>query len=77
MSTSRYGIYRGIVMNAMDPQRQGRVQVQVPGNASGSIWALVSRPVGAADRGAVAVGSQVWVMFEGGDPARPVVTGMV
>lgn len=77
MATNRFGIYRGIVMNAMDPQRQGRVQVQVPGNASGSIWAMVSRPIGATDQAAAAVGSQVWVMFEGGDPSRPVVTGMV
>ena len=74
------GIYRGVVTNAADPQMSGRVQVSVPAVTGGvSMWAAVCRPVGASTPSVgstSAVGRNVWVMFENGDPSRPVVMGI-
>jgi hypothetical protein len=74
------GIYRGTVVNAADPTARGRVQVRVPAVPGGQTqWAPVCRPFGAVPGGATgsaSVGRDVWVMFEAGDPARPVVLGM-
>lgn len=72
------GIYRGIILNSADPQAAGRVQVRVP-NVFGaeSAWAGVCMPFGASTGTRPQIGSQVWVMFEGGDPSRPVVLGAI
>ncbi|MQX36531.1 phage baseplate assembly protein V [Roseospira navarrensis] len=72
------GLYRGTVVNALDPEARGRVQVMVAETGgSAAVWAERCVPLGAAPagQGAAAVGGQVWVMFEGGDAARPVVMG--
>jgi hypothetical protein len=64
-------IYRATVLNTDDPTGTGRVQVMVPsvgGQTSG--WALPCAPLPK-----LSVGDTVWVMFEGGDPARPVCMG--
>lgn len=65
------GIYRGTVLNAADPTGTGRVQVMVGavgGQTSG--WALPCEPMPQ-----MKVGDAAWVMFEGGDPSRPVCLG--
>lgn len=73
------GKYRGVVLQNVDPQGIGRIQVQVIGVFTlASSWAMPSFPVAGAQTGAVAVpplGAGVWVEFERGDPDRPIWTG--
>ena len=70
------GLYRGIVTNAMDPQKAGRAQVRLPQFAIGDdLWAGTCTAFGAPPGSGPRVGDEVWVMFESGDLARPVVLG--
>ena len=76
-----YGKYRATVLQNLDPQNQGRVQVQL-GDRYGpfpSTWAMPSFALaGKAMSGAVslpAVGSSVWVEFEAGDTDYPIWSG--
>lgn len=75
-----YGKYRGLVQDVADPNKLGRIRVQVPevyGDAN-SPWALPCVPLAGASHGSVwlpEVGDGVWIEFEAGDPARPVWTG--
>ena len=73
------GIYRATVVNNADPQGQGRVQVAVPGVTGGaSQWALPCRsPQANARQSTPPPGVTAWVMFEGGDPSRPVWIGVM
>ena len=65
------GKYRGSVVDVDDPLMQGRLLVLVPEiYGTEPAWALPSLPPGDLDLGAV--GSDVWVSFERGDPAYPV-----
>lgn len=69
-----YGIYRALVVNTGDPQNFGRVQVSVPSvNNIGVDWAMPCKEY--RSKAMPPVGSQVWVMFEGGDPLYPVWMG--
>ena len=74
-----YGTYRGVVTDNRDPDNIGRVRVRVP-EILGEVdsWALPCAPYGGKRVGFFAVppvDAEVWVAFEGGDVARPIVTG--
>jgi len=51
-SESAFGVYRGTVVDDVDPRQQERVQVLVPEVFAEPTWAPVSRPVGALGVGA-------------------------
>ncbi len=75
-----YGLYRGTVVNNVDPMMLGRLMVTVPdvGSAIPSTWAMPCVPMAGKQMGAFVVpqiGSGVWVQYEGGDPDYPVWTG--
>ncbi len=75
-----YGKYRGTVVNNVDPELRGRIQVQVPdvSNVMVSSWAMPCFPVGGMQTGIFAIppiGAGVWVEFEQGDPDYPIWTG--
>ena len=74
------GKFRGTVVNNVDPEQRGRIQVIVPdvSNIMVSSWALPCAPVGGMQTGMFAVppiGAGVWVEFEQGDPDYPIWTG--
>jgi uncharacterized protein involved in type VI secretion and phage assembly len=75
-----YGKYRATVLNNLDPQLQGRIQVQL-GDRYGmfpSTWAFPSFSFAGRGNAVVAlpqIGSNVWVEFEAGDPDYPIWTG--
>ncbi len=75
-----YGKYRGQVVQNVDPQRMGRIQAIVP-DVSQVIptgWAMPCVPAAFVQSGLFAipaVGSQVWIEFERGDPDFPIWTG--
>jgi len=69
------GIYRGMVMNAADPLMKSRLQVNVPGIAVASGWAMPCREFNSTAM--PPVGTAVWVMFEAGNPANPVWMGCI
>jgi hypothetical protein len=69
------GIYAGVVTNRMDPQMRMRVKVRVPAVlGTQELWALPCVPVRAS--GIPRVGRTVWILFEAGDPSRPVWIGV-
>jgi uncharacterized protein involved in type VI secretion and phage assembly len=75
-----YGKYRGTVIDNIDEANQGRILAQVPAlsNVLPSNWALPCLPFAGALSGFFvlpAIGSAVWVEFEGGDIRKPIWTG--
>jgi Type VI secretion system/phage-baseplate injector OB domain len=76
-----YGKYRATVLNNLDPQGQGRVQVQLADvyGLFPSTWAMPCFPfAGMGMAGVVAlppVGAAIWVEFEAGDPDYPIWCG--
>ena len=73
----RYGLYRGVVVDANDPQMLHRLRVEVPAIvASGPAWALPSLPPGGTVP-APTPGTVVWIAFEEGDVDRPVWLGVL
>lgn len=75
-----YGLYRGTVLNNIDPENTGRITVICPdvGGLTPSTWAMPCAPIAGKQMGAFLVpqiGSGVWLQFEAGDPDRPVWTG--
>jgi hypothetical protein len=72
-----YGLYRGVVVDATDPQMLHRLRVEIPTLlGTDPAWALPCVP--AASIGSVPpVGAVVWVAFEEGDVDQPVWLGTV
>jgi uncharacterized protein involved in type VI secretion and phage assembly len=75
-----FGKYRGTVVNNLDPEQRGRIQVMVPDvtNLMLSSWAMPCFPVGGMQTGFFAVpliGAGVWVEFEAGNPDYPIWSG--
>jgi uncharacterized protein involved in type VI secretion and phage assembly len=78
-----FGKYRGTVVDNVDPQRRGRVRLEVPDvqGSKPSTWAEACVPLaGPAASGmgmyvVPPVGTGVWVEFEAGDPGQPIWTG--
>lgn len=75
-----FGKYRGKVVNNVDPQQMGRLQVSVPAVlGEGQLsWAMPCMPFAGQQSGVYMVptiGANVWVEFEGGDPDYPIWTG--
>lgn len=75
-----YGKYRALVVNNNDPEKQGRIKVQVPYISGNSVigWCLPCVPVAIKNGGDLNIpkeGSFVWVEFEHGDIRYPVYTG--
>lgn len=78
--TKYYGVYRGTVVNNIDPLQIGRIIATVPdvGGVIPTTWAMPCVPLAGKQMGTFFVpqiGAGVWVQFEGGDPDRPVWTG--
>jgi hypothetical protein len=67
------GLYRGLVVEATDPQLQHRVQITVP-SVSGAVaaWAPTLRGLGSPQ-----VGDEVLVGFEAGRPESAYVVGVL
>jgi uncharacterized protein involved in type VI secretion and phage assembly len=79
-SARYYGVYRGTVVNNVDPMQIGRIMAIVPdvGGITPSTWAMPCVPITGKQMGTFMmpqVGATVWLQFEGGDPDRPVWTG--
>jgi uncharacterized protein involved in type VI secretion and phage assembly len=75
-----FGVYRGTVVNNIDPLQTGRVMVMVTdvGGLTPSTWAMPCVPFAGKQAGAFMVpqiGSGVFVQFEAGDPDKPVWMG--
>jgi len=75
-----FGIYRGTVINNIDPMQLGRIQAIVPdaGGITPSTWATPCVPLAGKQMGTFLVpqiGAGVWIQFEAGDPDRPVWSG--
>jgi hypothetical protein len=83
MSDSKkfFGKYRGTVVNNVDPEQRGRIQVMVP-DVSGfalTSWALPAFPWGGMQMGMFSVplvGAGVWVEFEQGNIDYPIWVGV-
>ncbi|HEY3386477.1 MAG TPA: phage baseplate assembly protein V [Saprospiraceae bacterium] len=80
MADKRYGKYRGMVLNNIDPEQRGRLLVQVPDvlGIGISSWAMPCVPMAGIQMGTYFVpliGGGVWVEFEAGDPDHPIWTG--
>jgi hypothetical protein len=75
-----FGKYRGTVINNVDPEQRGRIQVTVAdvSNLLPSSWAMPCMPIGGPQMGMFTVpliGSSVWIEFEQGNPDYPIWTG--
>ena len=76
-----YGKYRGVVVSNQDPEKLGRLKVNVPQISGKNImetWAWPCGLVGGDDFGVFFIppkGASVWVSFENGDPNHPIWEG--
>ena len=71
------GVYRANVTDVRDPEKRGRIRALVPGIGTrepAQAWFEPIFPQAGANRGFFAPpqrGDSVWVVFENGDPSRP------
>ena len=80
-----YGAYPAQVVDIKDPDSQGRVKIKLPwapdqGGGSYQVWARLAVLMAGNNRGTWFIpdpGDEVLVVFEGGDPRRPYVVGML
>jgi hypothetical protein len=78
--TRYWGKYRGTVVENIDPEQIGRVLVMVPDvlGITPSTWAMPCVPAAGVESGVFvvpAIGANVWVEFEQGDPDYPIWVG--
>lgn len=80
-----YGKYRAFVRDNNDPQRLGRVRMEIPavlgtGRKNWSEWAYPCFPFGGNDGSGFFIvpdeGASVWAEFEGGHPQYPIWSGV-
>ena len=64
------GKYRGVVVDAEDPEMLKRLRVTVPEVSDAESWARPSSSD--PDLQLPVVGAEVWVEFESGDAAYPI-----
>lgn len=77
---NKFGKYRGVVVNNVDPLQKGRVQVEVPGALGPglSTWATPAMAMAGPQAGVFTVppvGAGVWVEFEKGHTDYPILSG--
>jgi hypothetical protein len=75
-----FGKFRGTVINNIDPNQMGRLQVSCPQVLGLNLlsWAMPCVPFAGIMEGFYMlpmIGSNVWVEFEAGDPDRPIWSG--
>ena len=70
------GLYQAVVVDRDDPEESGRIKVRVPAFGNEDAWARPCLPLVASGVEVPVQANVVWVMFEGGDPAHPVVMGV-
>jgi hypothetical protein len=72
-----YGIYRGVVSNANDPEKLGRVKLTIPQvlGSQETGWAWPYSPSG-IHLEPPTIGQGAWAMFEGGDLSFPIWLGV-
>ena len=75
-----FGKYRGTVKDNNDPNRQGRIEVEVPSvfGEGGSAWAMPCVPYAGNGLGFLAlpeIDADVWVEFMDGDSECPIWVG--
>lgn len=75
-----YGMYRGTVLNNIDPMQKARLMIQVPDVTAllPSSWAMPCVPFAGIQAGAFVIppiGAGVWVQFEQGNPDFPIWIG--
>lgn len=70
------GVYRAVVVDKSDPEKRLRLKVRIPEVSPGvDQWAMPCTSGGQTVL--PSVGATVWVMFEGGQPDRPVWLGVL
>jgi hypothetical protein len=78
--TEYFGKYRGLVVNNVDPNRMGKLQVSCSQVLGENVlaWAMPCVPFAGFGEGFYMMpmpGSNVWVEFEAGNPDRPIWSG--
>jgi hypothetical protein len=74
-----FGKYRATVVANVDPNDQGRLQIDSKDAGIAGVWAEACVPGIDPSRGVMtlpAIESQVWIEFEAGDIDRPIWTGV-